>query len=48
MIQDNNEIAQWALTYLLDDEDLVYDKITILGWQDDWLVLDAAIRIIYQ
>lgn len=47
-IQDNNEIAQWALTYLLDDEDLVYDKITILGWQDDWLVLDAAIRIIYQ
>lgn len=47
-INEENEIAQWALTYLLDDEDLVFDKMTILGWQDDWLVLDAAIRIIYQ
>ena len=47
-IQEDNELAQWALTYLLDDEDLVFDKISILGWQDDWLVLDAALRIIYQ
>ena len=47
-IQEDNEIAQWAITYLLDDEDLVFDNISILGWQDDWLVLDAALRIIYQ
>ncbi len=47
VIKDNCEIAHWALTYLLDDEDLVFDKIAIVGWQDDWLVLDAALRIIY-
>ena len=47
-IKENNEIAKWALTYLLDDEDLVFDRISILGWQDDWLVLDAALRIIYK
>lgn len=47
-IKEQNLIAQWALTYLLDDEDLIHDRITFLGWQDDWLVLDAALRIIYQ
>ena len=43
---ENNEIAKWALTYLLDDEDLIYDDISIIGWQDDWLVLNAALNII--
>jgi hypothetical protein len=45
-IEENNEIAKWALTYLLDDEDLIYDDISIIGWQDDWLVLNAALNII--
>ena len=45
-VNENNEIAQWALTYLLDDKDLIHDHISILGWQDDWLVLDAAIQLL--
>ena len=45
-IDENNEIAKWALTYLLDDEDLIYDDISIIGWQDDWLVLNSALNII--
>jgi hypothetical protein len=45
-VEENNETAKWALTYLLDDEDLIHDDITILGLQDDWLVLDAAINIV--
>jgi hypothetical protein len=45
-IDENNEIAKWALTYLLDDEDLIYDDISIIGWQDDWLVLNAALNIL--
>jgi hypothetical protein len=45
-VSENNEIAKWALTYLLDDEDLIYDDISIIGWQDDWLVLNAALNIL--
>jgi uncharacterized membrane protein YkvA (DUF1232 family) len=45
-INENNPIAIWALTYLYDDQDLVHDQIAILGYQDDWLVLDAALRLI--
>jgi hypothetical protein len=45
-VSENNEIAKWALTYLLDYEDLIYDDISIIGWQDDWLVLNAALTIL--
>jgi len=45
-INENNPIAIWALTYLYDDQDLVHDQIAILGYQDDWLVVDAALRLI--
>jgi len=45
-IKEKNEIAQWALTYLFDEEELIYDTIPIFGYQDDWLVLDAALRLI--
>lgn len=41
-----NEIAIWALTYLFDDEELIYDNIPFFGYQDDWIVLNAAIRLI--
>ncbi len=43
---NQNDIAKWALTYLLDDEDLIHDNIAIIGWQDDWVVLDSAMRIL--
>ena len=39
-------IAQWALTYLFDDEDLIYDNISCLGYVDDIIVIDYAIRLI--
>jgi len=45
-LNENNEVAIWALTYLFDDQDLIHDELAILGWQDDWMVLDAACRII--
>jgi hypothetical protein len=45
-VDNNDEIAIWALTYLFDDEDLIHDDISILGWQDDWLVLNASLTII--
>ncbi len=41
-----SEVAHWALTYLFDDEDLIHDDISYLGWQDDWVVLDSAMRIL--
>ena len=40
------EISKWALTYLLDDEDLIHDELTFLGYQDDALILNAAIKLL--
>lgn len=45
-IEEQNEIAIWSLTYLFDEEELIYDSIPFFGYQDDWLVLNAAIRLI--
>jgi hypothetical protein len=45
-LKENNEVAIWALTYLLDDQDLIHDELSVLGWQDDWMVLDAAFNLI--
>jgi len=45
-MQENNEVALWALTYLLDNQDLIHDDLIVLGWQDDWLVVDGAWRIL--
>ncbi len=45
-VNQKNEIAIWALTYLFDEEELIYDSIPFFGYQDDWLVLSAAIRLI--
>lgn len=44
--KENNEVAIWALTYLLDDQDLIHDELSVLGWQDDWMVVDGAWRIL--
>jgi len=40
------EISRWALTYLLDDEDLIHDELTNLGYQDDAMVLNSALKFI--
>lgn len=42
----DNEIAVWALTYLFDDQDYIHDELPITGLQDDWMVLDAAVKIL--
>jgi hypothetical protein len=39
-------IAQWALTYLFDDEDVIYDSIPGLGYVDDMVVMDFALKIL--
>ena len=44
--KSNSEIAQWALTYFLDDQDLIYDDIPFLAYQDDWIVMNSALNII--
>ena len=38
----NHEVIDWALTYLLDDEDLIHDRMSFLGLQDDWMVMEGA------
>jgi hypothetical protein len=45
-IKENNEVAIWALTYLLDDQDLIHDELSVLGWQDDWMVVEGAWMIV--
>lgn len=39
---NNKEVSEWALTYLLNKEDLIYDQLDYLGLQDDWMVMEAA------
>jgi uncharacterized membrane protein YkvA (DUF1232 family) len=43
--KENYKVAIWALTYLLDDQDLIHDDLSVLGWQDDWMVVEGAWRI---
>ncbi|RAR73725.1 YkvA family protein [Flavobacterium aciduliphilum] len=45
-VNQKNDIAIWALTYLFDEEELIFDAIPFFGYQDDWLVLNAAIRLL--
>lgn len=39
-------IAQWALTYLFDDQDVIHDDIKGLGYVDDMAVMDYALNLI--
>ena len=45
-LNQGNEVAIWALTYLFDEQDYIHDELPILGWQDDWMVLDAAVKML--
>ena len=40
------EVSRWALTYLLDDEDLIHDELSNLGYQDDAMVLNSALNFL--
>lgn len=40
------QTASWALTYLLEDDDIISDDIKVLGFVDDIAVMDYALDII--
>ena len=39
-------LAQWALTYFFDEEDIIHDDIAVLGLVDDSMVIDFALKIL--
>ncbi|MBO4822344.1 MAG: hypothetical protein J5548_12890 [Prevotella sp.] len=44
---DRKLIAQWALTYFFDDEDVIHDDIHGMGFVDDLVVLDYALNLLH-
>ena len=43
---NKKRIAQWTLTYLFDEEDVIHDNIAGFGLTDDMVVIDYALRLI--
>ena len=43
---DRKRLAQWALTYFFDDEDIIHDNVNGLGLVDDETVIDYAIQLL--
>jgi hypothetical protein len=43
---ERKRIAQWALTYLFDDQDVIHDDVKGLGYVDDLAVMDYALRLL--
>lgn len=43
---DRKRLAQWALTYFFDDEDLIHDDVTGIGLVDDMTIIDYALCLI--
>ena len=41
---DIKRIAQWALTYLFSEQDLIHDDTVALGYIDDMIVIDLALK----
>jgi len=39
---DRKKLAQWALTYFFDDEDLIHDDVTGIGLVDDLTIISYA------
>lgn len=44
--QDRRRLAQWALTYFFDDEDIIHDDVSGLGLVDDVTIIDYAICLL--
>lgn len=42
---DPEEILRWLLTYLLDPEDLFFDRVPYLGLMDDYYVLHTGFKL---
>lgn len=43
---DRQRLAQWALTYFFDDEDIIHDDVSGLGFVDDIIIIDYAINLL--
>ena len=43
---DRRRLAQWALTYFFDDEDIIHDDVSGLGFVDDVIIMDYAIDLL--
>lgn len=43
---DRKRLAQWALTYFFDDEDIIHDDVSGLGLVDDVTIIDYAIYVL--
>ena len=43
---DRRRLAQWALTYYFDDEDIIHDEVSSLGLVDDVTVIDYALGLL--
>ena len=43
---DRQRLAQWALTYFFDDEDIIHDDVSGLGLVDDMTIADYAISLL--
>ena len=44
---DRKLIAQWALTYFFDDQDVIHDDVLGIGFVDDLVVLDYALNLLH-
>lgn len=44
---DRKQIAQWALTYLFNDKDILHDNVQVFGYMDDMLIVNNALNIIF-
>jgi uncharacterized membrane protein YkvA (DUF1232 family) len=43
---DRQRLAQWALTYFFDDEDIINDDVSGLGLIDDMTIIDYATKLL--
>ena len=43
---DRQRLAQWALTYFFDNEDIIHDDVSGLGLIDDMTIIDYATRLL--
>jgi len=43
---NRQRLAQWALTYFFDDEDIIHDDVSGLGLIDDMTIIDNAISLL--
>ena len=43
---EKRRIAQWALTYFFDDQDLIHDDIPGVGLLDDIVILEQALAVL--